>query len=705
MINKSSGSLSKKIKPISGQTAGAGAGRAPTGGGAGLAGGGAVTDKQHDAVQTMQSIMGKLQTDLQTQSVAQKAQQQLPNKDKYDDWQALATEARSWGSTSAGGTTGTLDGIWGKNTKAALARIKQFVADTGIQGIMIREGQGASPYREMEDAAVIKAANDNITNLARLFVALGMAVPAEAKGQGGSGYVLDQIPTELTAEAATSDNVWPEFWGEQLVTVGDLRSFSRFFQLLMRLNYTACQPLEGEDREIQEAAKDRRRENRLPEGVGAGREKPESDEEEIDVGYADEGVAGDLGDTGPLALSTLAKEILGNTIVRLSVDPAAVDPEEIGDEGKDPQHTSEEYNTNQDYRGSAHGETGTGEAGETTPEPAGMGVICFYSIDDFLRWFSARAASVYRQLYYARQEPRSNPRPDRGGAVTDIDLKAALAYQAAIAKLMEVWSDMKDDVLGQIRDADEPVVTLSMIRNAGGLGLGGPGASRIGRGRSGVGAGPGGRTIPGVGGYDYVNEGPMHRVMPLEWMVAQGITSMHPKVRELKSLSIDSLPDLNYNEWYGGDWVSIALDNVKGESNAAQLYNFPNWANTLREALRQIYVKWRDDNIAHKDRKIIARQDQLWRDWSQVIRSLISQAHAGMGPAIAEAEKTDRESFEPASKTRQRQEERQPARPAPAARQAPQTRPMGKREQRQYDKTQALKQRLERKKLRRENRR
>jgi hypothetical protein len=447
---------------------GGGAAKRPSGGGTGGGGGaaaGKASDKQENAVRTMQQVMNKLNTDLQDEQTAKNAHAKVVAANKgqapknYPDANSMKQAAQSWGSTAIKGQAGAAaaDGIWGPATKAALGRIKQFVSEVNIGNVLIQEGQGARPYREMDDAAVIKAAQENITNLGRLFQSLGMSVPSQVGQQGGSGYVLDKVPRQLTLEAAQTDEPWPEYYKEQIITVGDLRSFSRFFKLIMSLRYTECRALQGGDLEEWKKGKEKgkpeeKKEEKKPTaeetGKASGRAAYEASRKaspSVTLGDANDGrYASECLDC---ELQKLADEILNKSLFRIAqeVEPAAVDPAEV--EGGKPKNVSEEYK-DPNYRGSAQGGTGTGQA-QSAPQGDG---ICFYTVEDILKWFYARAGAVYGQLERYRTE--AMPHPVRKDATpTDMDLRAANAYRAAISKLWDDWQKIRDAVLGQISSA------------------------------------------------------------------------------------------------------------------------------------------------------------------------------------------------------------------------------------------------------------
>ena len=185
--------------------------RTRTRGGGGGGGGAAAKAKglsntQADAVSTMQKLMSDLSLQIQ------KNPEGIAKKVDGFDANTLKRLAESWGRTGRGRLT-PADGVWGPNTKGSLERIKQFVADAKISGVMIQVGDGARPYAEMEDAEITKMARGNIANLARLFSVLGLQSSVSID-TGRGGIVVDMIPRDLTDDSATSNTPLTDFRGD-----------------------------------------------------------------------------------------------------------------------------------------------------------------------------------------------------------------------------------------------------------------------------------------------------------------------------------------------------------------------------------------------------------------------------------------------------------------------------------------------------------
>ncbi len=573
-----------------------------------------ISDKQASTVATMQKVMSKLNTELQNTSKAEKALQAITPEggqapQNYQSAKAISDEARWWGQTGRGSLTHA-DGIWGPNTKKALARIKQFIADTKIQGVLIQEGEGERPYGEMDDAAIIKMADDNIVNLGRLFDKLGMDVPVAAKGRGGSGFILDQVPRELSAEAATSKEPWPTFWGEVPITVGDLVSFDRFFQFLEGLTYTACKPLEG--RELEAFDRSHKEKRKKP-----GRR---------DFGFADDG-----------EIQQLAEEVLSNSIWKFAVPTGQLDINDAEPEAEP--EVKPEAEPAEEKKPTIKEEMAAGRIKD--PWAGKIGVLCFYTIDDMLKWFYSRARMVYGQLYTLSQESAPHPvRKGPGGTpvgISEQDLRAANSYLAAVEKWRRFWGRIKPRILEMIQDSKHPVVTIEMIIEAGAGELGGAEPGGPGAGRSRPGAGGGGITIPGEVTYDEVAaKGPVDENMPFQRLVDIGFK--FNSEGDLRSRTLGGrLPDINRRSWRR-NWKHIALANVAGDTDTERLRKFPTWARVVREAIRELYADWREQFGSETDPGVIAQQNDQWAQWGNTIRSAIYRAHRDMPYALAEAE-------------------------------------------------------------------
>jgi hypothetical protein len=585
------------VNPLTQAYSGGGGGSAPSPGAArrpsGSRGGGRSvgvksTDATKDAIRTMQQLMGKLNTDMQTGIVADNALERIKAANGgnapagFDTADKIKESVRSWGATSAGGTQGSYDGIWGRNTKAQLENIKKFIADSKLPGMIIQEGAGASPSHDMEPANLKKMAEDNIANLVRLFESLGMSAPSIG-GQGGnlSSFPLDRIKSELMTDDATAPQPWPEHAGDVRVTVGDMRSLVRFFQFIQQLKYTQCRPLEDADRSMEERSSIE----------GATRKRSEK----VDLGYVD-----DLDD-----IETLAEIILDGSLVRLG------------------------------YSGAQHG---------PAPEAATSGGQwhCFYTVDEIFRWFASRARMVLAQIQDLIAERKPHPfYPDR--LVNAQDEAAATAYLAAANGLWEQWSGMKRNILRQIQqrgNADHPQVTLDMIMDGGAGNLQTPGASRRrgeGDGSDRSGRGTGAETISD-GGEDSISQrtlrGPIREFMPLNWLLSSN--EFKADTDKLEELSRDGrIPDIHRQIWRQGNWTNLAIQSIEGNSDTEKMQKFPQWAGAIRDVLYDLYANWEYEYRDKLSEQIIAQQNRELNRWGDAITSIISRAQRGMADAVS----------------------------------------------------------------------
>ena len=628
------GILSSTYGGGSGQTPSPGAARRPSGGGGGGGRGGNVSDATKNAVRTMQQLMGKLNTDMQTGNAAESALERIKAAnggtapEAFDTSDKIKAAVRSWGATSAGGTTGSYDGIWGRNTKGVLENIKKFIADIKLPGMIIQEGTGNSPYHDMSSEDLKKIAEDNIANLARLFESLGMSAPALPGGGSGnlSSFPLDRIKAELTTDDATAPQPWPNHAGDIRVTVGDMRSLVRFFQFIQQLKYTPCRPLEGADR---------------------GREE-----------------RGDRGSVDDTDIAALADLILDGSLIRLAQTATersargqssgeAAARSYNADRARREQARETDAHRSADESARAASSAGNNKPVDDTPtshsatESAGQW-HCFYTVDEIFRWFASRARMVLTQVQDLIAERKPHPfYPDR--MVNAQDEAAATAYLAAANGLWEQWSAMKGDVLRQIKHkgpeaADHPQVTLDMIMQGGAGDLPTPGAGRRrveveGDGRRGRGGrGSSAETISG-GGDDSIDQrsknGPIKEFMPLNWLLQDG-TFRTDSEGSLADLSRGRrLPDIHRQIWRGGNWINIALNSIDGRGNTEKLQKFPQWAGLVRDVLYELYANWEEDNRSDLDERVIAQQNRELNRWGDVITSIITRAQSGMAEAVS----------------------------------------------------------------------
>lgn len=551
------------------------------GGGASSSGGFTASEKQIDAVRAMQRIMGRLEEMLAMADVAQKAATLLNNQNVTAD--VIMKDSRSWGATSAGGTSGSYDGLWGGNTKGSLEKIAAFVKNAGIDGVIIQPGTGDKPYNDMKDEDVIKIANDNITNLGRLFTKLGLSVPTEVGQRAGSGYVLDKVSQSLD-NTMIGASPWPEYYGDYPITVGDLRDFLTFFYMIQGLGYTDCEPL------------------------STGSEKKEVNREEEEARYQ-------YASLPESKIEKLAREVLEKSIFRLAQEAPAAQPA-----------TPEEVKP-------AEEASDIGEDG-----------VCVNVIDDIIRWFARRSRSIYAQMI--RGSERSEPHPlYTNRVISPTDTKAAQGYMSAIRNIYTQWMSIKKNIEKKLIDegkAQRPVVTQDILLDVlrGGLDEPGGGAARR-REQGGVGSG-GAYTVP-AGTYSQAKmEGPIANYMPLESLnVSDGFTAEQQTIQDLTGMTKGGeLPSIDMREWRGGNWADIAIQYIKAPTQTEQLRKFPEWASNVQRIVNEMFRYWQDDIHQMelprnaRDRVMRAQQTILGR-WNAYIRAAIADSQRNMANAVA----------------------------------------------------------------------
>lgn len=199
-----------------------------------------------DVVRTMQNLMGDLGTQLSKAEVAQEVVNRIKSEqpDSKLDAAYIQSQALKFSRTAANVQYAAPgDGQWGKNTKDALVAVKAFAEALKLQNVIITEGTGISPRKEMKPEELISAARSNINNISRVFSALGIeSKVAGIKGTEGM-VVVDSIDPTLPEEATTEPF---KYWGNRPVTMSDLSDFENFFRFIQALKPVwPCEMLEG----------------------------------------------------------------------------------------------------------------------------------------------------------------------------------------------------------------------------------------------------------------------------------------------------------------------------------------------------------------------------------------------------------------------------------------------------------------------------
>ena len=536
--------------------------------------------KRVDIVRTMQGIMAKLRDELQFDAKAQNAFSRInantQNKPPQElkDAASVKSFSQSFGSTSAGGLTGTLDGIWGPNTTKALLKIKDFITKGNIKGVILTESPSG------KDEEVIKLAQDNITNLARLFGAVGLDAPESAMNQGGSGYKLDSVDEQLS-NLANRPNPWPKYWGAKPVTVGDVKNIETFFVMIQGLRYTKCQPLSGG-------------EGQKPSARPRVSEKPRASER-LSIQNPRGAVRASLNPD----LEKLAKEILDESIFKLAQD----------------------------------NEPPSGHCFSTISDFITWFMIRARSV--FNQISTLRDSASPHPVF----ENRAVTDTDVKAAQFYMDSMQDIyrEWGSIAGRIEKILRDKGWD--GQ-NGHPMPIVTYDILMQVatssgyGGIGgTGGTGGSR-GRGR---GAGGTGSTVEGDAGVN-VNDGPIQRYMPLENILNENTNFRADAgiLERLRQLSAGGkLPNLDQRTWSSGSWISLADRYIEGANDAEKLRIFPEWAGLIRDLIQSLFRNWQTDaGDAIDQQTILRRQDTMTDTWTQYINSKIRTAQNNMAEAV-----------------------------------------------------------------------
>ena len=212
---------------------------------------GSSTSTRNNIVEVMQDTMSDIAKHL---TIPENARKFLTNAsiggNVEEDVKYITSKAPLFGNTSGfGAGSARADGIWGKNTKQSLVTIKEFIQKFQLLGVVLNEGAGTVPYKEMKPDELEDAARSNISNLYTLANMVGASVKKVDVGKSSSekgkvGAVLDWVKQALVTEDATSTEPFsPERMGQIPVTAGDIRDFGHFFNFIQTLSYGKCVPL------------------------------------------------------------------------------------------------------------------------------------------------------------------------------------------------------------------------------------------------------------------------------------------------------------------------------------------------------------------------------------------------------------------------------------------------------------------------------
>lgn len=528
-------------------------------------------EMQTDVVRIMQRMMGDLEIQLQDPDNKKVALEGIKKQNPATKLTEndIGRAAIGFGATSAGGTQGSYDGIWGKNTKSSLVKIKNFISSSGIKGINIQEGSGSSPYKEMSDVNIITEANANILNLNRLFKIFGLKTKVEETKKktksNKSGTVLDKVGRVIVTEEATTPTPWngAESLGDIPVTTGDLRDLLTFSYFLNELSYTPCRPLENGKEEVSSP-------KRAP--------KTRFVSETVEASYE-------------VDLKKISEEILDNSIFKL---------EEKRAKGvKIAQEAEKTLNAS----------------------------TCYHSINDFIEWFKRRSSNVYYQMNKSLNE---GIHPIRGDEITDEDMKAAKQYRSLIDNIARQWERYKNDIARVLKEngmTQTPVVTPYIIEQA----VRSSSDKPTGKGNKrrvsyddGEYEQEEGYTIkrkksegPGAG--------PISDYMRLESDRYRPDPTLADRIRELSD--DNRLPILNRRLWETDNWQNIAIRDLgygRDLNNLKQ--RFVAYAGTLRKLIDNLYYGWENEFRDKITEDVSRNQNRELNRWERIIEAKISQA-------------------------------------------------------------------------------
>ena len=551
-----------------------GTGVAPSGGGSsghggtsgGTAGGGTISDKQKDNVRTMQNMMQALTTNLQFPEKAEKAfESSKAHNGKFKDAKEISMASKSFANTSAGGYGGQGDGIWGGNTKRALEAIQAFVQNAGVQQVILVTTRPAA------DDAATSAAQDNITNLARLFGSIGLETPPEARQTVADLREFDRV--NGTVQMDDVNKPWGEVYGNKPVQMGDLKDLESFFMFILDLKFNPSNQM----------------------AVHAS--------ESFD-------------------LQKLAKMVLDGAIYSFAQQPPPPPPGQNGPPGPPPAPlppgTPERDATPEDL---AQGQ-GTSE-GQSVPEGQGH---YFNDIASFVSYFLSRSRSVYSQVSRARRSAMPHPIKEFNRGTNDADVQSAQTYQEMAKSVADSWYKISGDVkkvLVQRKLDTHPVVTLDVLLEAM-RGSGGRG------GRGGRGGDEHGRERGENGAFDQKmkSEGPIQRAIYLSQVLGPDSKIRSESQVELVELSSGGkLPNvIDQQMWDSGSWADLATRYVEGRNQEEKERNFVKWASALQTVLNEILQSW--ESVYGKDagNDIMRRQTRMLDTWNSFIRAKIAEA-------------------------------------------------------------------------------
>lgn len=554
-----------------------------------------VKSNQKGPVRTMQLLMAELGAKISANS--QTVYDGLKNH-SFSGAAEIKQLADGFSGTSAGGFHGNVDGIWGRNTKSALEYIKSFIQKAGFgTQILILSGEGDSPYKDMEEAGLIKAADSNIANLGRLFQFCGFERPSSTRK--GSSQILDNVYKHLTAENTTSLEK-----GGVAVTFADFKNIISFFMLLQQLT-------------VEEVCKDTIKKSSVE-----------------------------------FNIEKIARIILDNSIVRLSQTAADssttadVSREKIRNWGRtavkdpgDPEKETRKVPARPVVPGNVQkAPAQTSKTPTEIPQPQSEGDKCINQIEWAFRWFGSRARFLYNQLVTLQED--NAPHPVKGGEIANEDISSARKYMDEIARLYRSeWLPIIKSLEKVLSEKGSPYITARDLNEAVGGGFDVfPGAARTRGERDGTGSRSGSGFTISDSSYGLTpGKGPIQSYINLFGMEERQMYEIPTEGDVVKEYTGGELPGLDYNSWRSKTWQDLSFLYIKKPTDVEILSSFTKFATAVRNLLVSTYNNWRYQYSTQVDDQVLRKQEQELSKWISVINHKIRLAQKSMPESVDKA--------------------------------------------------------------------
>jgi hypothetical protein len=599
----------------------------------------------NEMVRVMQDMMNDLKNQLALPEnrlkVWELIQRKLPQGKQISGISSerdLFTKIKEISDTGIGSSGERGDGIWGRKTQAAIKKLNEFISNLTFPTQNVQLGTGESPYQTMESKTLEKIAEHNVNAINSLFEDLELRTRINISAITTKGIVLlDMVTKDLTKEGShygTQESI-----GSEKVTVGNLSSVIDFFHFIstLTLSYSQCKPLseQGEE-EIQEYSFD----------------KNSSKTQNKIKKLAQEILINSL-----FKIDNIKTAQTENDIERFNVKPTAwqtakgigslTDPynepfnmarenTQAGEAAKSSNEATESLKGDNEGIGQSrmqewlkqHPDTTKITTPVTVNNDTNLQGICLNVIDDFIIWFDYRAWSMQDWLYKNTQS--KNPLTNQ--PVTKKDIDNANQYRQLIQAIRQQWMSIRELLENHLSSKQktrrQPIVTINMltaaINHAGGLG-----GIKSGRGNNDE---TGMRVRPGISGSDTEVlsgrgkslKGPIQTGMILEntyrdyRLDSEGRSALNV----LKNMTRGNyLPSIDLVQWRSGDWKTLAIRNLRGESKSEKYQLFIPFARNLQTLLDGFFAQWRDQyaNRGMVTEEDVRVQEDTLDDWDNAI--------------------------------------------------------------------------------------